>query len=434
MKSDYEVIARRWRPKRFSELVGQEAIVRTLKNAIDQNRLAHAYLFIGPRGTGKTTTARLLAMALNAPGGPSSDADPDSERAQRILRGNCLDVIEIDGASNNGVDQVRQLREECQYAPTECTFKVYIIDEVHMLSGAAFNALLKTLEEPPAHVKFIFATTEVQKVPATIASRCQRFSFRPIPHEIIVDQLQKITQAEGILADIEALQGIATLADGGMRDAQSLLDQLIAFCGKTISQEDLINSYGLASRQEIDSLVKAIAEYDLEGIARQSDELSSSGRDLHRVLESIESAVRQALLKAVQTPGHTLVLFEKTLYAQQLLRMLDILHEGKLSFAQGLSEQVHFEVLLLKTAHEGRVRSIDSLIQELAGKKLPPAAQEDTPPLKPAPTFTPAPPKAEDTPGGGMQDAQTQLKASTKALLSSTLGATFTGVVSLNAN
>ena len=191
-KQAYQVIARRWRPKQFDELVGQDHIVKTLTNAIESNRIAHAYLFVGPRGTGKTSTARLFAKALNAESGPSVIVNNDSEVSLSIMNGSCMDVIEIDGASNNSVDQIRSLREECQYAPAQCSFKIYIIHEVHMLSTAAFNALLKTSEEPPEHVKFFFATTEAHKVLPTIVSRCQRFEFRPISEAVIAKKLKII--------------------------------------------------------------------------------------------------------------------------------------------------------------------------------------------------------------------------------------------------
>ena len=245
LSAPYQVIARKWRPQGFADVVGQDHVVRTLRNAIARGRIAHAYLFVGPRGTGKTSTARIFAKALNCTGGPKADFDPQDPACQAIAEGTHLDVIEIDGASNNGVDQVRDLRDTVRYAPAQGRFKIYIIDEVHMLSTAAFNALLKTLEEPPEHVKFVFATTDVQKVLPTILSRCQRFDLRPIPSELIAGRLATIAKEEKIKATPEALACIARLADGGMRDAQSILDQMISFCGSTISEPDVLDVYGL---------------------------------------------------------------------------------------------------------------------------------------------------------------------------------------------
>ena len=236
----YQVIARKYRPQRFSEVVGQEHVTQTLANAIAQGRIAHAYLFVGPRGTGKTTIARIFAKCLNCTGGPTVDYDDADPRCQEITDGRSLDVLEIDGASNNGVEQVRELRDTCKYAPATAKFKIYIIDEVHMLTTAAFNALLKTLEEPPAHVKFMFATTEPEKVLATILSRCQRFDLRRIPAALIVRQLGQIAAQEKVKIDDAALYAIARGADGGMRDAESTLDQLISFCGETIAEEDVL--------------------------------------------------------------------------------------------------------------------------------------------------------------------------------------------------
>lgn len=365
MEKGYQVIARRWRPKQFSELVGQDHIVQTLRNAIDTNRIAHAYLFVGPRGTGKTSTARLFAKALNAEGGPCATPDNESEISQAIMNGSCMDVIEIDGASNNSVDQVRDLRDDCQYAPTQCTFKIYIIDEVHMLSTAAFNALLKTLEEPPEHVKFFFATTEAHKVLPTIVSRCQRFEFRPISDQVIADKLTEISKAEGIDVEPAALTSIARLANGGMRDAQSILDQMISFCGSKIAESDVLDVYGLVSAERIASLASAIGSLDYPAIIAAVDAFANEGRDLYRILLDLEAHTREALLDAIHNKGATDQL-GVSLTTESVMRMLDALHRGEASVQRGLSEKVNFEVVLLKAAEESRSRAIDSLIKQVA--------------------------------------------------------------------
>ena len=365
MDKAYQVIARRWRPKQFSELVGQDHIVRTLSNAIGTKRIAHAYLFVGPRGTGKTSTARLFAKALNAEGGPSANPDNESETSQAIMNGSCMDVIEIDGASNNSVEQVRSLREECQFAPAQCTYKIYIIDEVHMLSTAAFNALLKTLEEPPEHVKFFFATTEAHKVLPTIVSRCQRFEFRPISDEVIAEKLTQICQVEHIQVEPAALASIARLANGGMRDAQSILDQMISFCGSDIKEGDVLDVYGLVSDERIAKLAQALAALDYAAIIAAVDEFTAEGRDLYRILIDLEAHVRLALLDAIQNAGSTDKL-GVAMSTESLMRMLDALHRGEASVQRGLSEKVNFEVVLLKAAEESRSRAIDSLIKQVA--------------------------------------------------------------------
>ena len=366
MEKSYQVIARRWRPKQFDELVGQVHIVRTLRNAIDTKRIAHAYLFVGSRGTGKTSTARLFAKALNAEGGPSATPDNESEISQAIMGGSCMDVIEIDGASNNGVEQVRALRDDCQYAPTQCTYKIYIIDEVHMLSTAAFNALLKTLEEPPEHVKFFFATTEAHKVLPTITSRCQRFEFRPISDKVITEKLMEISDAEGIKVEHAALTSIARLANGGMRDAQSILDQMISFCGSQIEESDVLDVYGLVSGARIAELAKALGSLDYPAIIAAVDQFADEGRDLFRILQDLEAYAREALLDAIQNGGSTAKL-GVSLTTESIMRMLDALHRGETSVQRGLSEKVNFEVVLLKAAEESRSRAIDSLIKQLAG-------------------------------------------------------------------
>ncbi len=363
--SSYQVIARRWRPRQFTELVGQDHIVRTLRNAIEMNRIAHAYLFVGPRGTGKTSTARLLAMALNCENGPTIAPDINSPICQAIIQGNCMDVIEIDGASNNSVDQIRTLREDCQYAASQCRFKIYIIDEVHMLTGAAFNALLKTLEEPPPHVKFIFATTEAHKVLPTIVSRCQRFEFRPISETVIVEKLTTICQAEKIMAQTEALRAIARLANGGMRDSQSILDQMISFCGDTITEKDVLDVYGLASAESISSLAKALARADYGAIITLVEELAGEGRDLYRTLLDLQTHFREALLLSTQQRS-TEPLLGANLSSEQIIRALDCLHAGEVSVQRGLSEKVNFEVTLLRAVEASRHRAMDTVIRELA--------------------------------------------------------------------
>lgn len=372
MEKSYQVIARRWRPRQFDELVGQDHIVRTLRNAIESKRIAHAYLFVGPRGTGKTSTARLFAKALNAEGGPSVTPDNDSAISQSIMNGSCMDVIEIDGASNNSVDQVRDLREDCQYAPAQCTYKIYIIDEVHMLSQAAFNALLKTLEEPPEHVKFFFATTEAHKVLPTIVSRCQRFEFRPISDAVIAAKLAEIAVAEGIKVEAAALSSIARLANGGMRDAQSILDQMISFCGSQIADSDVLDVYGLVSSERIAGLAKAIGSQNYAEIIAAVDSFAGEGRDLFRILQDLQAYIRTVLLDAIRKKG-TSDQLGRVLTTESIMRVLDALQRGETYVQRGLSEKANFEVVLLKAAEESQSRAIDSLIKKLAkaGVDLP---------------------------------------------------------------
>ena len=365
MSSAYQVIARKWRPQTFDDVVGQDHVVRTLKNAITRNRIAHAYLFVGPRGTGKTSTARIFAKALNVTGGPKADFDVNDPICVSIADGSCLDVIEIDGASNNGIEQVRELRDTVRYAPAQGKFKVYIIDEVHMLSNQAFNALLKTLEEPPAHVKFIFATTDVQKVLPTILSRCQRFDLKPIPTELIVQRLKKIAAAEKIKVSDAELASIARMADGGMRDAQSTFDQMISFCGTEVSEADVLDVYGLVAAEKIAALAAALAAGDHRKIVALVDDCDENGRDLYRLLVDVQTHVRDALLNSIAKGGRS-DLLGTPMTTEQLTRLLDGLREGENGVKHGLSEKINFEVALLKAVEASRARAIDSLIKEIA--------------------------------------------------------------------
>ena len=366
MSSAYQVIARKWRPQTFDDVVGQDHVVRTLRNAISRGRIAHAYLFVGPRGTGKTSTARIFAKALNCTGGPKANFDVNDPACQSIADGSHLDVIEIDGASNNGVDQVRDLRETVRYAPAQGKFKIYIIDEVHMLSAAAFNALLKTLEEPPAHVKFVFATTDPQKVLPTIVSRCQRFDLKPIPPELIVERLKKIAREEQINVTDAALACIARLADGGMRDAQSIFDQMISFCGNEVSEPDVLDVYGLVSAEKVAELGGALAAGDHRKLIAIVDGCDAAGCDLVRLLVDLQVFVRTALLDAIAQGGHSAALGGVPMTTEQLTRLLDGLREGEGSVKLGLAEKINFEVALLRAVEASRSRAIDSLIKELA--------------------------------------------------------------------
>jgi len=358
----YQVIARRWRPKQFSELVGQDHVVQTLGNAINMGRIAHAYLFVGPRGTGKTTSARLFAKSINWEDGPSLEVPEDSEIGNAIMAGRCLDVIEIDGASNNSVDQVRDLRDECQYAPAQCRYKIYVIDEVHMLSQQAFNALLKTLEEPPSHVKFVFATTESHKVLPTIVSRCQRFEFRSIPAPLIVKKLNEICVAESIEVETEAIEAVARMAMGGMRDAQSILDQMISFCGKTISQNDVLEVYGLASRERISHLAQYINDANYDSIIEYTDLFSIEGIDFYRALLDLSDTFRELLLKVLRNEESAI-----NCSPEQCVRILDALRQGEDLVRMGLSEKTNFEVTLFRAVEAGRNRSIDQVIRKISG-------------------------------------------------------------------
>jgi DNA polymerase-3 subunit gamma/tau len=278
----YLVLARKWRPQTFEDIVGQEHVSQTLMNAIRSNRVAHAFLLTGVRGVGKTTAARILAKALNCVHGPTPTPCNACVNCREITAGNAVDVLEIDGASNTGVDDVREIIDNVRYQPAKSRLKIYIIDEVHMLSTSAFNALLKTLEEPPPHVKFIFATTDPHKVPHTIHSRCQRYDFKRIPYRLIADRLAHIARSEGITISDRALFLIAREGEGSMRDAQSLLDQVIAFAGKTVRDEDVHTALGLADRKVLYAVAEAIVGRDPAGALERLNELHRYGYDMRR--------------------------------------------------------------------------------------------------------------------------------------------------------
>ncbi|GEM_PF-792867 len=295
----YRVLARKYRPKIFDEVIGQDHITRTLRRSLENDRVGHAYIFSGPRGIGKTTTARLLAKAINCE--EKNDVEPCNActSCRQISEDRDVDVIEIDGASNNSVDQIRTLRENVQYSPAHSEIKVYIIDEVHMLSRSAFNALLKTLEEPPDHVMFIFATTEIDKVPDTILSRCQRFDFRLIPQKLIAEALQEICEQEDIAAEEEALYLIAKFAAGSLRDAQSILDQMINFTAageKKITQELVSETWGLAPYDKLIEIIEALQEKRQDDVIEFIHEHVEAGHDLMALISDLAEMFRNCLL------------------------------------------------------------------------------------------------------------------------------------------
>jgi DNA polymerase-3 subunit gamma/tau len=303
----YIVFARKWRPKDFDEVIGQEHITTTLKNAISNNRVAHAYMFTGPRGIGKTSVARIFAKGLNCEKGPTTSPCSKCASCASIASGTSMDVIEIDGASNNSVDQVRELRENIKFMPSYGKYKVYIIDEVHMLSIGAFNALLKTLEEPPEHAKFIFATTHPEKVPPTILSRCQRFDFRRISLKLIISKLENIAKAERLNISEDAIFSIAKSSDGSLRDAESVLDQLASFCEKKISGEDVMALLGIIEEDRLSDVMEKLSKKDTAGLLKALDELIITGKDISQFLTGLMAYLRNLMVLKVSSELSSLI-------------------------------------------------------------------------------------------------------------------------------
>ncbi|MFA5042772.1 MAG: DNA polymerase III subunit gamma/tau [Kiritimatiellia bacterium] len=371
----YEVLARKWRPKQFQDVVGQDHVIQTLTNAIRLNRVAHAYLFVGPRGIGKTSIARIFAKALNCKTGMTPAPCDQCDACKEITAGSSLDVRELDAASNRGIDEIRALRDTIKYMPTQ-RFKIYIIDEVHMLTTEAFNALLKTLEEPPAHIKFFMATTEPQKIPATILSRCQRFDLRRIPAALLIERLRLIAGSEGVTIDDDAVLAVARAAEGGLRDAESALDQLISFQGKDIHEADVLAVFGLVSRQTLATLSTALLKGDIAGVIQQVEALDKNGKDMQRLLQELLEHIRNLLVYLQAggglasldlTPAQVAELKAQAALTQvdRLLRLADILMETMDRLPYALSKKTLLETALIRCSRAAVVVSLDEILRRI---------------------------------------------------------------------
>jgi len=385
----YEVFARKYRPQTFDDLVGQTHVSRTLKNAVGQNRLAHAYLFVGPRGTGKTSTARILAKALNCLSSDKPTITPCNKctNCLEIAAGNSMDVLEIDGASNNKVDEVRILTENVRYAPANARFKIYVIDEVHMLTAGAFNALLKTLEEPPPHVKFIFATTEPQKVLPTIVSRCQRFDLHRISANLIASHLQLIAGKEKIKLESAAAHAIARGAEGGLRDAESMLDQLVAFCGQNITEADVLSIFGFTSQQTVSEFTERILRGANADAIQLLHEQSEAGKDMMRLMSDLISYLRDLLVFKVKPDALDEDVDSETrdsfvgqsglVETARLLELIDQFADAENRMKWAPNKKLHFEVAIIKAIQSLGQATLDEVIEKLGelrgGKTVAPA-------------------------------------------------------------
>ncbi len=371
----YLVTARKWRPTKFSEVVGQEHVTATLLNSLKLGRVAHAYIFAGPRGVGKTTVARILAKAINCLNPQDYEPCNECEMCVEISSGRSIDVLEIDGASNRGIDEVRDLRESVRYTPTKAKYKVYIIDEVHMLTKEAFNALLKTLEEPPTHVLFIFATTEPQRVPPTILSRCQRFDFRRIEINKIIERLNLIAQQDKIQIDQDSLFIIAKKANGSLRDALSILDQVVSFCGEIIRFEDIIEALNIIDQEIFFKVTDIIKQKDIRSGFELVDEIVKQGYDFQEFLSGLSEHLRN-LLVAITTKSGELI--ETTEYYRNryldearhfnefdILRMLKIVNDAEMAIKWSPQPRLKLEMVIAQLASIDNTVKIQELISKI---------------------------------------------------------------------
>jgi DNA polymerase-3 subunit gamma/tau len=367
----YLVLARKWRPQTFQDMTGQEHVVRTVANAIKLDRVAHAYLFCGPRGVGKTTAARLLAKALNCQKGPTAEPCGACQACTEITSGSSVDVQEIDGASNNGVENVREIRDNAKYLPQRDRHKIYIIDEVHMLSGAAFNALLKTLEEPPGHVKFIFATTEPHKLPDTILSRCQRHNFRRISAATMLARLRHIADAEGLRISDAALAQVVRQSEGGMRDALSLLDQVLSACGESPTDEAVAEALGAVDRTVVQDVAQALVQRDAKRVLARVADVHERGVDLKRLAEElalqlrhvfVAKAVGEAPAELAESEQKAVLALAREADAAQLSRLFDVVQASIWEVSKASQPRLALEMALLKAIQLAPAASIPELL------------------------------------------------------------------------
>jgi DNA polymerase-3 subunit gamma/tau len=399
----YVVFARKYRPQRFEDVVGQQHVACTLQNAVRSGRVAHAYLFCGSRGVGKTTMARILARALNCKDGPTAEPCGECEACRRIATGDDMDVMEIDGASNRGIGEVRDLRQNVRLAPAHSRFKVYYIDEVHMLTEPAFNALLKTLEEPPAHVKFIFSTTDPQKLPDTVKSRCQRFDFHRVGDEGIVQVLEQVCEAEGLQMEVGAAAAIARAARGSVRDALGTLDQLAAF-GEKASMDDVLGVLGAVDRQVLAEIVDAAAAEEPAAALRAAHEALFSGTDVEDFADQLGEYLRDLLVAACCGPedpmlagamvdAETLKRQCELFTADQITYMVQLLREAKLRARRDTTGRIALELALVKMCRLADLVPLEEALGELSGGR-------------PNPTGAAAPSRAaQQAPAGGRSHA-----------------------------
>ncbi|WP_374000841.1 DNA polymerase III subunit gamma/tau [Bdellovibrio bacteriovorus] len=393
----YQVIARKWRPQSFTDVVGQNHITQTLSNALKNGRLPHALLFTGPRGTGKTSSARILAKALRCPNAQNFVPCNECDSCKEIAGGSSIDVIEIDGASNNGVDAIRELRDTVAFMPSSGKYKIYIIDEVHMLSTSAFNALLKTLEEPPSHVVFIMATTEVHKIPQTILSRCQRFDFRRISTRSITERLQLICDREGVTADDEALWVIARQGDGSMRDSQSLLDQVITFANGPLTRASVVEILGLTDRALLFETLNALIDRNSQAILKVIEKIAAAGFEPHLFSQDLLEMIRNLLLIKVSEAQASQILEMPDSELQALSEMagrlpeedihmlFDMALKGGNDIPRAQDPRIVLEVTLLRMASAPKLVDLKTLLQ---GGAITPqsagGARPYVPPVAPA--------------------------------------------------